>query len=178
MKRNIWTLFAICLITVALQVGPVSAGETVKIGTMNLQKVLSISKTGQAVKDSVTQKFESYQKELSLQEETLMSLKEELDKKSAVWSDEVKTNKEREFKRLVKNLEEESKYATNDMKEYEKEQVAPLLRELENIIDVYGKENNYSLILDTSKGVLFQAESIDISGVLAVELDKLHPENK
>lgn len=54
--------------------------------------------------------------------------------------------------------------------------MGPILKELEEIIDKYGKGKGYALILDTSMGVLYQDESIDISGDLAVELDKLHPE--
>ena len=150
----------------------------VKIGVMNLQKVLAISVTGQAVKTAVTKKFDGYQVKLRKEEESLMVLKDEIEKKSAVWSEDVRTKKEREFKRRVEDLEQESKYASNDMKEFEKNQVEPLLLELEKIIEEMGKADGYTLIIDNSKGILYQDDAIDISASLAAELDKRHSEKK
>jgi outer membrane protein len=178
MPQRMRVPFWICLAFLLFSTQPVLAGDTVKIATMNLQKVLAVSKTGQTVKTSVTKKYDDYQEKFRQQEEVLVGLKEEIDKKSAVWSEDIKTRKEREFKRLVQDFEEESKYASNDMREFEKQQVEPILKELEEIIDVYGKAKGYSLILDTSKGVLYQDESLDISGDLAVELDKRHSAGK
>lgn len=176
MHQKFSIILTVCLALLLFVTQPVLAGDTGKIGTINLQKVLALSKTGQAIKGSVKKKFDTYQTKLRTEEESLMALKEEIDKKSSVWSEEVKTRKEREFKRRVQDLEEESQYAVNDMKEFEQQQVGPILKELEEIIDKYGKGKGYALILDTSMGVLYQDESIDISGDLAVELDKLHPE--
>jgi outer membrane protein len=167
----------LCLAFLLFSTQPVLAADAVKIATMNLQKVLAVSKTGGKVKASVTKKYDDYQEKFRRQEEVLVGLKEEIDKKSAVWSADIKTKKEREFKRLVQDFEEESRDASNDMKEFERQQVEPILKELEEIIDVYGKAKGYSLILDTSKGVLYQDESLDISGDLAVELDKRHPDD-
>ena len=150
----------------------------VTIATMNLQKVIGVSKTGLAAKNAVTKKFEDYQNKIRKEEESLLALKDEIEKKGSAWSDDVKTKKDREFKRRVQALEEESQYASNDMKEFEKEKVEPILKELETIIEEFGKKKGYTLILDTSKGVLYQDESIDISKELAVELDKRHPEIK
>ncbi len=167
-------LAALCLgLTLTFFVSqPVSAQDSVKIGTMNLQKILAISESGQAARNSVTKKLEDYQKKLRKQEETIIALKDEIEKKSGVWSEAVKTKKEREFRRLAQALEEESEYASNDIKTFEQEQVEPILKELEDIIVDYGKSKGYSLILDISKGVLYEDESLDISEELAGELDK------
>lgn len=174
MQQKFSVIFYACLVLLLFLAQPVLAGDAGKIGTMNLQKVLALSQTGQAIKGAVTKKFDGYQAKLRQEEESLVALKEEIDKKSSVWSEAVKTKKEREFKRRVQDLEEESQYASNDMQEFEQQQVGPILKELEAIIDEYGKGKGYALILDTSRGVLYQDEAIDISGDLAVELDRLH----
>ena len=175
MRQKFSIILTVCLALLLFVTQPVLAADSGKIGTINLQKVLALSKTGQAIKGAVTKKFDTYQAKLKAEEESLVALKEEIDKKSSVWSEDIKTKKEREFKRRVQDLEEESQYAVNDMKEFEQQQVGPILQELEAIIGEYGKSKGYALILDTSMGVLYQGESIDISGDLAVELDKLHP---
>jgi outer membrane protein len=172
-------ILLICIVALLLTAqSGICKDNTVKIGVMNLQKVLAISKTGLAVKAAVTKKFDGYQTKLRKEEESLMGLKDEIEKKGAVWSEDVKIRKEREFKRRVQDLEDESTYASNDMKEFEKNQVEPLLKELETIIDELGKAGGYTLIFDTSKGVLYQDEAIDISADLAAELDKRHSNSK
>jgi len=179
MLPKIFKVLMICIASLLLVAQSGTCKDApVKIGVMNLQKVLAISKTGQTVKTSVTKKFDGYQATLRKEEEALMVLKDEIEKKAAVWSEEIRTKKEREFKRRVQDLEEESKYASNDMKEFEKSQVEPLLQELETIIEEMGKAGGYTLIFDTSKGVLYEDAAIDISADLAAELDKRHPENK
>lgn len=171
MPRKLLASFCFCFVLIFLA-SPVLAENPMKIGTMNLQKILAVSKAGQAARNSVTAKLEEYQTKLRKQEETIIALKEEIENKSGVWSEAVKTGKEREFKRLAQDLEEESEYASRDMKAYEQKQVEPILKQLEDIIIEYGKKHNYALILDISKGVLYEDESIDISEELAAELDK------
>ena len=176
MLQKILVFIAVCLfVLVGVVEQGVAKDSTITIATMNLQKVIALSKTGQAAKKAVTQKFEDYQKKIRKEEDSLLALKDEIEKKGAVWSDEVRTKKEREFKRRVSALEEESLYASNDMKDFEKDKVGPILKELEDIIEEFGKKHGYTLILDTGKGVLYQDESIDISSKLAAELDKKHP---
>ena len=177
-QKFLTIMFLISIMLTGVIGQAVAKDSKVTIATMNLQKVIAVSKTGQAAKKAVTKKFEDYQKKIKKEEDSLMTLKDEIEKKGAVWSDEIRTQKEREFKRRVQALEEESQYASNDMKGFEKEKVEPILKELEEIIEKFGKNKGYTLILDTSKGVLYQDESIDISSELASELDKQHPELK
>lgn len=175
MQQKLWITLSICLVILLFSTQPVLANDAAKIGTIDLQKVLDLSKTGQSVKDSITQKYETYKASLSQQEIQLVALKEEIEKKSTVWDKAVRNNKEREFKRRARELEEDSQYATDDMKEFEQQQIGPIIQELKGIIAEYVKGKGYALILDSSsKGVFYQSESIDISAELAVELDKRH----
>lgn len=174
MKRIFVVLLA-GLVWVAFGTQPVVAAEGgMKIATMDLKKVLEISKTGQVVQATVKQKYDEYQAKLSKKEESLLALKEEIEKKRSVWSEDVRNQKERDFKRGVQDLDEESKYANNDMKDFERKQIEPLLKELEGIIDEYGKAQGLAVILDTTRGIVYQDESLDVSAKLAAELDKRH----
>lgn len=174
MKSFIAVLF-VGLICGAAFVMPAFANEgATKIATMDLKKVLEASKAGQTAQATVKQKYEEYQAKLSKKEEALLALKDEIEKKRTVWSDDVRNQKERDFKRGVQDLDEESKYANNDMKDFEKKQIEPLLKELDGIIDEYGKAQGLAVILDTTRGVVYQDEALDISAKIAAELDKRH----
>lgn len=175
MKRFFVVLLA-GLICGALGTGVAVAAEgTMKIATMDLKKVLEISKTGQVVQAAVKQKFAEYQVKLQKKEDALRALKDEIVAKEKVWSEEVLNQKDREFKRGAQNLEEESKDASNDMKLFERKQVEPILKELEGIINDYGKAQGLAVILDTTRGIVYQDEALDISAKIAAELDKRHP---
>lgn len=175
MKRFFVVLFA-ALLCGALGAGAAVAAEGgMKMATMDLKKVLELSKTGQMVQATVKQKYEEYQAKLGKKEEAMLALKDEIEKKRSVWSEDVRNQKERDFKRGVQDLDEESKYANNDMKDFERKQIEPILKELEGIIDEYGKAQGLAVILDTTRGIVYQDASLDISAVIAAELDKRHP---
>lgn len=175
MKRFFVVILA-GLISGVLGVGAAVATEGgMKIATMDLKKVLELSKTGQLVQATVKQKYEEYQAKLGKKEEAMLTLKEEIEKKRSVWSEDVRNQKERDFKRGVQDLDEESKYANNDMKDFERKQIEPILKELEGIIDEYGKAQGLAVIMDTTRGIVYQDANLDISAIIAAELDKRHP---
>ncbi|NTV15039.1 MAG: OmpH family outer membrane protein [Desulfobulbaceae bacterium] len=178
MKNFAAVVFA-SLICGATFVLPAFAGEgAIKIATMDLKKVLEVSRVGQVAQATVKQKYEEYQAKLSKKEEVLLALKDDIEKKRTVWSEDVRNQKEREFKRGVQDLDEESKYANNDMKDFEKKQIEPLLKELDGIIGEYGKAQGLAVILDTTRGVVYQDEALDISAKIAAELDKRHVDSE
>ena len=164
-------LFSAGLILTTL--APAAEGG-IKFATMDLKKVLEASTVGQDVQASVKKKYDEYQVKLSKREEELVALKAEIEKKRTVWSDDVLNLKDRELKKGIQDLQTDTKYADDDMQEYQKKQVGPILKELEGIIDEYGKSHGISLILDAGRGVLYQDDALDISSQIAAELDKKH----
>jgi outer membrane protein len=174
MKNFFVMLLAVFCSGIILTASAAAAGSGVKIATMDLKKVLEVSAVGRDVQASVKKKYDEYQGKLSQKEEELVALQGEIEKKRTVWSEDVLSQKERELKRGIQDLQTDTKYADNDMQDYQKKQVGPILQELETIIDAYGKSHGISLIFDTSRGVLYQDEALDISVEIAAELDKKH----
>lgn len=174
MKKNIILSLTFLYAGLILVTSASAAGGGAKIATMDLKKVLELSTVGQSVQAKVKQKYDEYQGKLSGKEEELVALQGEIEKKRTVWSAELLNQKERDLKRGIQDLQTETKYADNDMQEYQKKQVGPILNELEGIIDSYGKKNGLSVILDTTRGILYQDEALDISSEIAAELDKKH----
>jgi outer membrane protein len=146
----------------------------VKLATMDLKKVMELSNVGQTAQASVKKKYDEYQAKLSKRQDELVSLQEEIEKKRTVWSDDVLNQKDRELKKGIQDLQTDTKYADNDMQEFQKKQIGPILKELEGIIDEYGKSHHISMIFDTTRGVLYQDEALDISAEIAAALDKKH----
>jgi len=174
MKNLFILLLAVLCSGIILSTSAVAADGGIKFATMDLKKVLEASTIGQNVQDSVKKKYDEYQAKLSKREGELVALKAEIEKKRSVWSEDVLNQKDRELKKGIQDLQTDTKYADDDMQEYQKKQVGPILKELEGIIDEYGKSHGISVILDASRGVLYQDDALDISAQIASELDKRH----
>jgi len=58
-----------------------------------------------------------------------------------------------------------------ELKTLQDKELAPILKALEQVVDVYGPANGYTVILDAKNHVIYFDQSIDISDKLIVELD-------
>ncbi len=143
-----------------------------KIGAINIQQVLLSSKDGMAAKKKVDVKMMEYKEKFSKEEQEIMKLQEEIRNKSSVWPEDVKTSKDRALQKRMQEVELESKYATNEVKDLEKKSFAPILEKLKNVIAAFGKKEGFTLILQARSGVLYIDESVDISDKIAAEMHK------
>ncbi len=150
--------------------GPVNAAET-KIGVMNVQKVLTSSVAGKAAKVKFDAKMKELQDKFKVEEDELVAMQKDIEKKSSAWSEETKQEKVREFQKRRRELQAKSEDARFELKTLQDKELAPILRALEQVVDVYGPANGYTVILDAKNQVIYFDQSIDISDKLIVELD-------
>jgi Skp family chaperone for outer membrane proteins len=120
MKIYIIMFLAFLCAAVTPNTSALAAEGGVKIATMDLKKVLEVSTIGQVVQAKVKKKYDEYQATLSKKEEELVALQGEIEKKRTVWSEDVLNQKDRELKRGIQDLQTDTKYADNDMQEYQK----------------------------------------------------------
>ncbi len=163
MKRLVWigTLIAILILqwTVAG-----TADSDVKIAIVDLRKALNESEAGLKAKASLEEMIKQKQKAIDEKGKEIEALKEEIEKKSSVLSEEALRSKQdeldrkmREYKRFVQDAQEEVKKKENQL-------TAEILKELREIINEIGKEEGYSVILEKAEGVvLYYNEAVDIT---------------
>lgn len=141
------------------------------IGVMNLQKVLVNSVSGKAAKDIFDEKMQDLQAKFKAEEQGLVDMQSEIEKKSSAWSEETKQVKVREFQKKRRELQEKSEDARFELKTLQDKELAPILKTLEGVVDGFAKKNSYDLILDSKGGVIFFSEAVDITDQLVTELD-------
>lgn len=142
-----------------------------KIGVMNVQKILVTSVAGKAAKVKFDKKMKELQDRFKAEEEELVALQEEIKKKSSAWSEETKQEKIREFQKKRRELQSKTEEARFELKSLQDKALAPILKALEKVVDTYGAANGYTIILDSQNGVIFFDYSVDISDKLILELD-------
>lgn len=137
--------------------------ENVKIGVMNVQKVLAESAVGKEAKDKVEDKIKSLQDKFKAEEDGLAKLQEEIEKKSSAWSKETKDEKIREFKKQRRELQAKSEDARFEVKQLQEKELGPILKSLEKIVEEYGDKNGFAAILDSKSGVIYYNKTVDVS---------------
>ncbi len=171
-KKTVLTVFFCCLIgLMCFSVGTVAAAE-IKIGVMNVQKVLAKSKAGANAKEKFEKKVKEYEGKFKEEQDALMALKSEIEKKGSLWSKEKKEEKVLEFKKMRREAESKAEDARLELKKLQDKELEPILKAMEKVVIDYGKKYNYTFILDSKSGIVYFDESTDVSDDLIVEMDK------
>lgn len=148
------------------------AADAPKIGVIDMKKVLSTSTAGQKAQSVVEEKMKSLQGTLKKDENDLVALQKEMEKKGSAWTDAVKQEKAKAFQKKGKEFQEKQENANNELKKVREENVNPILKKLEEIVEKVAKNDGYSLILPRNV-VLFSSETTDISDKITSELNKV-----
>jgi outer membrane protein len=154
------------LFTAVLCYSTVYAEEAkqIKIAVIDMQRVVRTSTAGQKAVENLNIKFESLQKQLREKQDEIKALKEELEKKGPLMNEVARAEKEREYRKALRDFKEESDDAQFEMRQAESKSMEPILKELEKIVNRIGREDRYTLILETNMpGIYYNDTSIDIT---------------
>ena len=165
-------VLGVCVLSCLITVGASSSlAADLKIGVVNMQKVLSYSKAGQKAQSIIEQKMKSYDSSFKPDRDQLLAMREEIEKKSSAWSDATKQKKFGDFQKKSAELSTKERAANQDMKKLQETYVTPVLKKLEEVIDQAAQDDNYDLILPTNT-VVFAGKSLDITDDITQKLDK------
>jgi outer membrane protein len=143
-----------------------------KIGVINIQKVLLESAAGRKAKGLFEKKMTELQTKFKADQDTLMALQQEIEKKSSAWSKDTKASKIRELQLGQRELKAKSEDAQLELKQLQDKELEPILKMLQTVVNSFGQKNGYSVILDSKVAVLYVDPTVDVSDDVKKELDK------
>ncbi|EPR30521.1 outer membrane chaperone Skp (OmpH) [Alkalidesulfovibrio alkalitolerans DSM 16529] len=146
-----------------------------KIGVMNLQRVVEESQAGLEVQKNLRAKFEKMNTDVEKQKTEIERMREEMDRQGMALSPEAMQDKELAFKRRVRDYQDMVMAYQRKLKSEEEQATGPVLDLLAKVVEDYAKRNSYSLILDTAgqfNNVLYNDASVDVSQDIINELNK------
>jgi outer membrane protein len=153
--------------------------KAVTLGTISIPEVLAASKAGSEAQKVVQAKLAEYQPKFEKEQKALEEQKNEIEKKTSVWSEEVKGAKERDYQKQLREFQLKSEDAQYELKQLEKKVMGPILKELHEAIAKISKDKGLTMVMEYTKkglesrnGLLYADESIDISDQVRQELDK------
>jgi len=171
LKRIVIVVTLVLFAGFALDSSPARA-ESQKIGVMNIQKVLLESSAGREAKEVFEKRMKELQGKFKSQQDSLVKLQKEIEKKSSAWSKEKKGEKIRELQLGQREMQVKSEDAKMELKQLQDKKLEPILKMLQTVVNSYGEKHGFSIILDSKVAVLYADSSIEISDAVKKELDK------
>lgn len=158
MKRYIVAVLFVLLASVTA----VSAAE-VKLGSVDVQKVLILSDSGKAAKDQLAQKASAYESQKSAKEEELKKLKSDLEKQSVLLSDTARMEKEQAYQQKLKEYQRFLKDAQDDLQAKNDELTNKLVEQIVKVIQDYGRKNGYTFIFVKNDSMIYSDDNVDLT---------------
>ena len=169
MKKAIYCLCGFVIVTV-LSAGQACSAD--KIGVVDMRKVLSTSTAGKKAQEVMEQKMKTLRSAFKKDEDALIALQKEMEKKGSAWNDAMKKEKATEFQKKRSELATQQENANNEMKKLQEEQVKPLQQKALEVAKKVAKDQGYTFVLPREVLVVAPDEA-DISDQVVSELNKV-----
>ena len=140
------------------------ARADMKLGYVDLQRALNESDAGKAAKERFKVQVDRLRVDLKKKKDALDSMKEQLEKKASVMKPEEARNLESDYQKKLRDFERAYKDSQGELQQKDNELTVELLKELQVVIEEFGKEQGYSIILEqSSSSVLYGSPELDLT---------------
>lgn len=146
----------------ALSASFVSAQERVKVGFIDIQRVIAESQAGKRAKDRFQAQVKKAEGDLQKERQDLERIRNDIDKKGPLLKEEERRNMEADFQKRSVNLQRTMGDYQQDLRQKENQMMSDILKELEVIVNEVGKADKFTLILERSQ-ILYSDQGIDIT---------------
>lgn len=176
-KNALGKTFLLAVAFVLLAGGNVFA--EVKVGIVDLMKVLNESDSGKKAKTSLEALIKSKQSVLDEKGKEIEKLKADLEKQSSVLSAEAKKSKEEDLEKLLREYQRLVTDSQNEVKKKESELTGDILKEIRVIVDKMGEESGYTIILENADGlILFAKKDLNLTDVVIKKYNESKTKSK
>ena len=138
------------------------AQERIKIGFIDIQRVVSESQAGKRAKDRFQAQVKKAESDIVKERQELDRIKNDLDKKGPLLKDEERRNLEADLQKRSVSLQRSMSDYQQDLQQKNNQMMSDILKELEQIVNEVGKAEKFTLILERSQ-ILYSDQGIDIT---------------
>ncbi len=150
-------LFALCILPAFS-----FAADTVKLGSVDVQKVLNESEIGKKAKNDLESLIKSKQSVIDEKGKTVEKLKNDIEKQASVLSSDARKTKEDELEKSIREYQRLVQDSQAEIKKKEAELTDSILKDIHAIIDKIGQEEGYTLIIEKGM-IVYSDKSMDIT---------------
>ncbi len=143
---------------------PAGAAEAIKIGVIDLQKILETSSAGKASQAEINKQGKAREAQFKNAKEDLEELKKRIEREALVMSKEAREEKEREFRIKANDLRELETKFKQEIIALNQRLVKQLQDDVVSIVEEVAKKEGYELVVEKNEGgVVYVAASSDIT---------------
>lgn len=172
MKKGFVVLVLLMLVSLVYVVPSYAAdkADAVKIGVVDMQKVMLESKGGKDAKVLFENEMAEKKKAFTDKEDILKKLRAEIDK--AGISDAEKKEKEEKFQKEARDMRRLRDETEAGLREMDKSISMKMIGEIREVISKVGEEGKYTIILEKDASVLYMPKTIDLTVKVIENYDK------
>jgi outer membrane protein len=138
------------------------AQERIKIGFIDIQRIISESQAGKKAKDRFQAQVKKAEADVQKERTDLERLKSDLDKKGPLLKEEERRSLEADFQKRSVSLQRTMGDYQQDLQRKNQEMMAEILKELEQVVTDVGKAEKFTLILERTQ-ILYSDQATDIT---------------
>lgn len=153
-----WLVVGMLVLGVSLS----EAQERVKIGYIDIQRVIAESQAGKRARDRFQAQIKKAEGDILKERQDIERLKSDLDKKGPLLKDDERRNLEADLQKRSVSLQRSMADYQQDLQAKNNEMMSDILKELEKIVNEVGKAEKFTLILERSQ-ILYSDQGIDIT---------------
>jgi outer membrane protein len=168
MKRFGWTV----LVAMAVLTNAATRADDVRIGYVDMRKVMNECKAGKRAKDDIEKAIKQRQESLSRDEQGLKKLQEAYEKDKLLLSDAQKQAKQKEFDDKLKAFQQATAEAQREIDQKQQEFTRKAFPEIRDIIRDLAKQEKLSLVFEKQEAsVLYAADGPDLTDKVIQRFD-------
>jgi len=153
-----------------LAAGPAFSADPVKIGVVDLQKILETSNSGKAAQNELKAQRDKMQADMKQRGNEIQEIESRMQREAMVMSKETREEKEREHRIKVSDFQALQRKYQGDLQEIERKLMGRLQTEITSLVSDIAKKEGYLLVI-SNIGVIYSLPSTDITERLIQELN-------
>lgn len=153
----------ILLITLIIFLKISLASAEVKIGIVDMQKVVQTSTAGKKAKVELEGEYNKKKKEFEKQEEQLKKSAEELTKKKAVLTEEAYAKRQNELQEEMMKFRESVGQSQYEIQKRQQDLTMPIVEKIRKTVGKLAKEKGYTMVAESGAGIIYAEPTSDIT---------------
>lgn len=154
--------FWLVIVALAVTTSFASAQERIKIGYIDVQRVIAESQAGKRAKERFQVQVKKAESDVQKERQELERLRSDLEKKGPLLKEEERRNLESDLQKRSVNLQRSMNDLQQDLRQKESEIMSDILKEVEQIVNEVGKAEKFTLIFERSQ-IVYSDQGIDIT---------------
>ena len=150
--------------------GPAFSADPVKIGVIDLQKILETSNSGKAAQNELKVQRDKMQADMKQRGNEIQEIESRMQREAMVMSKETREEKEREHRIKVSDFQALQRKYQSDLQEIERKLMGKLQTEITSLVSDIAKKDGYLLVI-SNIGVIYSLPATDLTERLIQELN-------